>query len=64
MKVKRFAVSVQYGQGYHYFVKYDFETLPDAVKHAARVQKGFRAIPRKGAKPKVHIWEHAGYPVE
>lgn len=60
MKVKAFAVSVQYGQGYHYFVRYDLNSLPEAVEFAVGTLKrliAFNNRRRKKAKPVVHVWE-------
>jgi len=57
MLVSKFAVSVQYGQGYHYFLRTDLDTevqAQDIFKGAAA-----RLLPHKkpGAKPAVHLWE-------
>ncbi len=51
MKVQRYAVSVQWGGGFHYFVKY-FDSAPEAREFA----KAWGTKKKKGAKPKTHIW--------
>lgn len=54
MKADRYAVSVQWGGGFHYFIKY-FPVKEMAVHFAQewiRTEK-----PRKrGAKPIIHVW--------
>lgn len=61
MKAKRYAVSVQYGAGYHFFRGYH-DSLPEAVDQATVIEettvkpydskKG-----RRGVRPRVMIWE-------
>ena len=51
MKVSRYAVSVQWGGGFHYFVKYF-----DAKEEALNFAKAWRTKKKKGARPKAHIW--------
>lgn len=62
MKPARFAVSVQYGAGYHYFLNYR-ETYEEAEHmrktHQARLDLEFKSRPgpRKGAKGIAYVWE-------
>lgn len=61
MKIERYAVSVQWGGGYHYFVSYH-EDLKGASASAIIVQtkedRNFAKRKNKGAKPQTHIWEN------
>lgn len=56
MIVKSHAVSVQWGNGHHYFLTTELtseeEATEMAVKHAARLKLNYK----KGAKPAVHVW--------
>ena len=51
MKVDRYALSVQYGEGFHHFGKY-YPTKAEALTAAEK----WKRKPAKGAKPTVHIW--------
>ncbi len=51
MKVSRYAVSIQYGEGFHHFDSY-FPTKEAATAHAV----AWKRKAKKGAKPKVHLW--------
>lgn len=51
MKVSRYAVSVQWGVGHHYFEKY-FDTKETAFAYA----QTWKHKIVKSLKPTVHIW--------
>jgi hypothetical protein len=51
MKVSRYAVSVQWGAGHHYFEKY-FNTKPEATAYA----ENWKHKIVKRLKPTVHLW--------
>lgn len=55
MKVKKYAISVQYGQGMHYFATYE-DDYEEAIEIANRIQAN-RYKKGKGAKPRTMIWE-------
>lgn len=56
MKVSKFAVSVQWGNGRHYFARTDLTSKERALKafDAAEAQ---HAKVKRGFKPKVYLWE-------
>ena len=60
MKIKPYAVSVQWGEGFHYFLEY-FDDRGQAEKAADLHLSGllrYRARKkRKGAKPRTLVWE-------
>lgn len=55
MKAGGYAVSVQWGAGYHYFV-YTGDSLDTAKLVTKQNKKWCLAYNKKGAKPKVHLW--------
>lgn len=59
MKVKEFAVSVQWGNGHHHFLKTDYESEDAAYhagdEHAKRLARQ-RKSNKRGAKPTVYVW--------
>lgn len=58
MKVKRYAVSIQWGQGQHYFVRTDIDTLSiAAAERETRVRALARRKSRHNLVPSVYIWE-------
>lgn len=63
MKVDQYAVSVQHGEGHHYFLRYE-PTQKEAEELAVCQIKGEiarrAARNNKGAKPKVHVWRLVG----
>ena len=54
MKVSRYACSVQWGGGFHYFDHY-FDSKEEALTYA-KAWVGRRPKKHPGAKPSVHIW--------
>ena len=60
MDVKEFAVSVQWGKGLHYFsVQFDSEREAKhrAQKMAISFFEKYYKQKRKGAKPKLFVWQ-------
>lgn len=59
MKVDQFAVSVQWGGGFHYFQKY-CPTYAEAQELANRLSVALdsdrKRKKHKGAEPLVHVW--------
>ena len=56
MKVAEYAVSIQYGEGHHFFVRTDLTSLAGAEDIAQQHVK--RLSPhKKGAIPTVHIYK-------
>lgn len=58
MKVKKFAVSVQWGQGFHHFLRADYETQLQAELHASQYIERHEYKHKKGNIPTVHLWRH------
>lgn len=61
MKAKRYAVSVQYGAGHHFFMGYH-DALPEAVDQAVvigetRIKDYDNRKGRRGVRPRVMVWE-------
>lgn len=61
MKAKRYAVSVQYGAGHHFFMGYH-DALPEAVDQATvigetRIKDYDNRKGRRGVRPRVMVWE-------
>jgi hypothetical protein len=55
---KRFAISVQYGSGYHYFRSYhDEDPTKLAEFEQELLNKAHKARGNRGAKPHVMVWE-------
>ena len=55
MKIDKWAVSVQWGHGHHYFLKY-FSNEPAAEIAAEKHLNDLKARYKKGAKPHVSVW--------
>jgi len=57
MKIDKYAVSVQWGEGFHYFLNY-FAT-PEAATYAAKTHENYLKARqgKRGAKPKTYIWK-------
>lgn len=67
MKAKRYAVSVQYGAGHHFFMGYH-DALPEAVDQATvigetRIRDYDNRKGRRGVRPRVMVWEQVLPPV-
>ena len=64
MEVKKFAVSVQWGKGMHYFTATDLDTLAEAKRAATKASEhawfthNKRLTKYPGASPTTHIWQH------
>ncbi len=57
MKVKSFAVSVQWGEGHHYFVRTDLESELAARDDAtARAKQLAKQKHKHNLKPSVYVW--------
>jgi hypothetical protein len=55
MKIDKWAVSVQWGEGHHYFLAY-FPTEGEAEEVAEAHATQLKARYKKGAKPHVAVW--------
>lgn len=55
MKIDKWAVSVQWGEGHHYFIRY-FADEKDAEQCAEGHMLQLRKQYRKGARPHVSVW--------
>lgn len=51
MKIDKYAISIQYGEGFHHF-----ETYRGTKEEALNYAESWKRRTKKGAKPKVHIW--------
>ena len=60
MKTLQYAISVQYGQGHHFFRRTDLIVKEEALDLAREIQtqvtKARKQVGR-GAVPLVHVWE-------
>jgi len=58
MNVSKFAVSLQWGKGMHYWVDTDLSSNEAALKVAEAAIKRSLRMKAKNLKPTVHVWIH------
>ena len=65
MKALKYAVSIQWGEGFHYFSYYS-NSIEEAsrVAHETSVRLKSQQANKRGAKPKVFLWEMKGGPLK
>ena len=57
MKVDKFAVSVQYGRGHHFWLRTDYLDVNKASSAAAVKRQRRMRLWKRGFKPTVYVWE-------
>jgi len=59
MKIRKYAISIQYGGGMHYFSTY-YDALQEALNSADAIRGRLEAehtARGRGAKPYIYVWE-------